>query len=172
MINSPALPGPLSFAALPPVLSFLPITTLNSLDFISSNLLLSLNNKYPAVDTFQNRRCPDAAEMATLVEAWVLPLLLGVSYQRPSPTSVGKVQPGGLSEFLGKALQRRNGIVGDFDSSPVNKYCPFCFGQMRHETLRGYRITTLAVREGPLREEVCGRPSHWRVEGVRTGGQT
>lgn len=47
MINSLGLAGPLTLAALP----FLPSATLDSLDFISSDLLLSLNNKYPAVNT-------------------------------------------------------------------------------------------------------------------------
>lgn len=51
MINSLGLAGPLALAALP----FLPSTTLDSLDFISSDLLLSLNNKYPAVNTGEIR---------------------------------------------------------------------------------------------------------------------
>jgi hypothetical protein len=51
MINSLGLAGPLALAALP----FLPSATLDSLDFISSDLLLSLNNKYPAVNTGEIR---------------------------------------------------------------------------------------------------------------------
>lgn len=63
MINSPGLAGPPSHTLFLPALPFLPTMTLGSLHFISSDLLLSLNNKYPVVDTFGNQRHPDSAEI-------------------------------------------------------------------------------------------------------------
>lgn len=63
MINSPGLAGPLPLEARLSALCFLPPGHSSSPDFISSDLLLSLNNKYPEANTLKNQTHRDSAEI-------------------------------------------------------------------------------------------------------------
>lgn len=84
-----------------------PFLTPASPDFLSCDLLSSLNNKYPAVDTWKNQKHCDSAESGiTLMWAGTLIFLRGDAWTSIPLVLGGRVQRGGFPRVSGQAIAK------------------------------------------------------------------